>query len=132
MAPWKRRIHNGLLSARRTLGKWYTKTYDFHGTIYAIATMLNPSVKMNLFSIEAWTDKDWESHYRRQFGKVYDCYAERYPSLIKSSQQMDMDTGDALDRMRSSQKRRRLNDGSLSTNPPNPRQELDEYLDSRK
>lgn len=132
VASWKRLIHNGLLSARKTLQKWYEKTYDFHGTIYAIATMLNPSIKMNLFSLEAWNDADWASHYRQQFGKVYDCYMERCPSLAQPDRSMGINMDDALDRIRSSQKRRRLNDGSQSTDPPNPRRELDEYLDSRK
>lgn len=56
--PWKRQIHTALQSAERKLRSYYSDTKDDVGSFYAIATILDPTKKLDAFQTDEWKDDD--------------------------------------------------------------------------
>jgi Domain of unknown function (DUF4413) len=82
-APWKKQIRDGLEKAREKLQKYYARTYQAEGYLYAIATILNPMCKLETFKGPTWKedDIDWHMEYRRVFEKVFHYYRNHNPDI---------------------------------------------------
>lgn len=82
-APWKKEILQGLEDAHQKLRKYYHRTYQAEGYIYAIATVLDPMSKLEKFKKGAWLDDDtdWYLEYRTVFEKVFYFYRQQNPAI---------------------------------------------------
>jgi len=65
---WKNQVYTGLQAARKKLQQFYQRTYGFTSIIYWIATLLNPTRKLNAFRSESWQDRDmnWAYTYQKK------------------------------------------------------------------
>ncbi|EAU32787.1 predicted protein [Aspergillus terreus NIH2624] len=79
-ASWKQQILEGLEEAHKKLRKYYRRTYQAEGYIYAIATILDPTSKLEKFKTATWLDDDtdWYQKYRTVFEKVFHFYRRHY------------------------------------------------------
>ncbi|EAU30716.1 predicted protein [Aspergillus terreus NIH2624] len=82
-ASWKQQILEGLEEAHKKLRKYYRRTYQAEGYIYAIATILDPTSKLEKFKTATWLDDDtdWYQKYRTVFEKVFHFYRSQNPSV---------------------------------------------------
>jgi hypothetical protein len=82
-APWKKQILAGLEDAHQKLRKYYQRTYQAEGYLYAIATILDPTSKLEKFRTGAWADDDidWHGEYWRVFENVFDFYCNHNPYI---------------------------------------------------
>jgi hypothetical protein len=89
--PWKKQMLRALQAARKKLAKYYKATdIEAHGDIYAIATILSPSKKLQYF-----TNKDWkgEIDFVKQYRKVLEKEFVRYQQeLSDSTELVEVDT----------------------------------------
>lgn len=91
LRPWKKQLYKGLAAAHAKLSHYYSKTYDFHGVIYAIGTVLDPCQKLSVFQGSSWqdgedTDVPWVIKYENILKKVYTYYRGRYPAAEEATQ----------------------------------------------
>jgi hypothetical protein len=123
-APWKQQIRDGLLDAHQKLRKYYKRTYEAEGYIYAIATILDPMSKLEKFKKAARVDEDvnWHDKYRRVFENVFDFYRYHNPDI--EVQSVVSGSLSSLDRAIFHISKRRKRSPSLSTY-----EELKTYLD---
>jgi hypothetical protein len=73
----------GPRDAHQKLRKYYRRTYQAEGYIYAIATILDPMAKLEKFKKGPWLvdETDWHTEYRRVFEKVFDLYRHHNPAI---------------------------------------------------
>ena len=90
-ASWKQQILEGLQEAHKKLRKYYQQTYQAAGYIYAIATILDPTSKLEKFKTATWLDDgtDWYQEYRTIFEKVFHFYRSQNPSVDTQSSVSD-------------------------------------------
>jgi ribosomal protein S15P/S13E len=84
--PWKKQMLRALQAARKKLAKYYKATdTGAHGDIYAIATILSPSKKLQYF-----TNKDWkgEIDFVKQYRKVLEKEFVRYQQELSGSTEL--------------------------------------------
>jgi hypothetical protein len=114
-APWKQQIRDGLHDAHQKLRKYYKRTYQTEGYIYAIAAILDPMSKLEKFKKAAWVDEDvnWHDKYRRVFENVFDFYRNHNPDIEVQSVVSGSLSG--LDRAFFHISKRRKRSPSLST-----------------
>ncbi|KAJ1704854.1 hypothetical protein NYO67_12991 [Aspergillus flavus] len=86
-APWKQQILDGLRDAHQKLRKYYRRTYHTEGYIYAIATILDPTLKLETFKKGPWLDDntDWAYEYRQVFEGVFNLYRCYNPNVDTQS-----------------------------------------------
>lgn len=90
--PWKKRMLKALQAARKKLSLYYTATdREEYGNIYAIATILSPSKKIQYFATKDWRggDIDYVKHYRGVLEEEYTRYQQQAtdttePALVKA------------------------------------------------
>lgn len=79
---WKKQIYLGLQAAHSKLTQYYKKTYQLHGVIYAVTTILDPYQKLNAFCSASWADdtEKWEEHYLQIIKKIFAYYSDHFPA----------------------------------------------------
>jgi hypothetical protein len=80
--PWKKRMLKALKAAHQKLSEYYTATdHEAYGDIYAIATILSPSKKLQFFRSKDWRgeDVDFAKHYRKVLEKEFKRYQQQVP-----------------------------------------------------
>lgn len=135
--PWKRLLYQGLSAAHKKLSKYYGKTYEFQGVIYAVGTVLDPCQKLSVFKGASWeadggSGVSWAIKYGNVLKKVYSYYQNRYPvtnEVTASSTNLN-----SIDRALHQYKRRRYNQQFDQNNHSQTHQytELQRYLDDER
>lgn len=79
---WVLEIIKAVEAACTKLDKYYGKTYEDLGSVYAMGTILSPNIKLGAFDPDySWLNpdiNDWPAHYEVQFIKLYkDQYEQR-------------------------------------------------------
>lgn len=58
---WKRQVHRAILAAHDKLKKYYSDTQGARGSIFGIATILNPTCKTTFFQTGSFLDETDEN-----------------------------------------------------------------------
>ncbi|KAJ6111212.1 hypothetical protein N7486_003447 [Penicillium sp. IBT 16267x] len=89
-------------AAKDKLSKYYGMTDLVEGDLYVIGTILDPSNKMEFFSISDWapdnTGKDYKKEYRQILQSLFEKYRLRAPSDISQSDSRLFPAKSALER----------------------------------
>lgn len=128
---WKKILYKGLEAAQDKLRKYYQDTYEFHGDMYAIATILNPCSKLEGFRGASWSNdrgRNYTRRYKEKLTEVYTYYATQFPLLVQTSV-LEEPTG-LLEKALHDSKRRRLS--PEETAPSGRYLELRTYLAESK
>jgi hypothetical protein len=76
--PWKRDLCGALDAAYAKLSKYYRRTYESEGYLYAMATILSHRQKLKEFQSKEWADEcDWFVEYGNIFRKLFHHYAKQ-------------------------------------------------------
>jgi hypothetical protein len=79
---WKKLMLTALEAAREKLDEYYSQTYDSHGDIFAIATILHPQKKLTFFTTREWAQgkndpMPWDKRYRQCLQRYFEIYQNR-------------------------------------------------------
>lgn len=79
VVPWKKRMLKALQAAQQKLSVYYTATdREEYGKIYAIATILSPSKKLQYFANKDWKGEiDYMKQYREVLEEKYAQYQQQ-------------------------------------------------------
>jgi hypothetical protein len=82
---WKKVVFEGLEAAKAKLQHYYRETYQFHGVIYAIATILDPCQKISVIRTASWLDnnKYWDCKYQQMLKKIFNYYRAKKIQIPK-------------------------------------------------
>jgi hypothetical protein len=88
-ASWKRHLVKALQAASDKLKKYYQRTYQAEGYVYAIATILNPSQKLSTFQKGSWAEQEinWHDKYAGTFHELFHFYCLLHPDATTPSTQ---------------------------------------------
>jgi hypothetical protein len=83
--PWKKRMLKALQAARKKLSVYYIATdKEAYGNIYAIATILSPSKKLQYFATKDWKGKvDYAKQYREVLEKEFARYQQQLTDITE-------------------------------------------------
>jgi ribosomal protein S15P/S13E len=83
--PWKKQMLRALQAAHKKLAKYYKATdTQGYGNIYAIATILSPSKKLQYFTNKEWKGEvDFVKHYRKVLEKEFVRYQQELSGLTE-------------------------------------------------
>lgn len=117
-------------AAKDKLHHYYHDTYSFHGSIYAIAIILDPRKKLHVFNTSSWKNDNtnWYTVYEKLIFDVFDYYRNNNPGVSMCNVSRISYSSDALDNTLRSLKRRKITSTSDSASSPcEPQSDEDKY-----
>jgi hypothetical protein len=83
--PWKKQMLKALRAAHKKLSVYYKATdTEAYGNIYAIATILSPSKKLQYFGSKDWKGEiDYQAQYRKVLEKEFERYQQQLSGPIE-------------------------------------------------